>query len=165
LHASLVFEQSYGGVEGDSASLAELCALLSAVGEVPLRQDLAVTGSVDQHGRVQAVGGVNEKVEGFFDACAARADEGRHGVIIPAANVKDLMLADRVVEAAREGRFRVWPVSHVDEALALLSDLRVGSRRADGQYPPSSVNGRVEARLEEMASIALQRLERERAER
>jgi len=165
LHASLVFEQSYGGVDGDSASLAELCALLSVIGEVPLRQDLAVTGSIDQHGRVQAVGGVNEKVEGFFDACEARADAGRHGVLIPAANVRDLMLADRVVEAARQGRFRVWPVSHVDEALALLTDLRVGSRRADGRYAPSSVNGRVEAGLEAMASAAQQRRERESDER
>ncbi|MGD8485715.1 MAG: AAA family ATPase [Chloroflexota bacterium] len=156
LHASLVFEQSYGGVEGDSASLAELCALLSAVGEVPMRQDVAVTGSVDQSGRAQAVGGVNEKIEGFFDACVSRDGEATHGVIIPSANVKDLMLADRVVEAARQRRFRVWPVSHVDQALALLTDLRVGRRRDDGRYPPGSVNGRVEARLEEMAQAALQ---------
>jgi predicted ATP-dependent protease len=165
LHASLVFEQSYAGVDGDSASLAELCALLSAIGAVPLRQDIAVTGSIDQHGRVQAVGGVNEKVEGFFDACEARAGGGRHGVLIPAVNARDLMLADRVLDAARQGRFRVWPVSHVDEALALLTDLRVGSRRADGRYPASSVNGRVEAGLEGMARAAQQRLRREPDER
>lgn len=154
IHASLVFEQSYGGVEGDSASLAELCALLSAVGRVPLKQAIAVTGSVDQLGQVQAVGGVNEKVEGFFDACDTRDDGGPHGVIIPAVNVPHLMLADRVVEASRAGRFRVWPVTHVDEALALLTDLRVGQRREDGSYPPGSVNGRVEAGLAEMSQAA-----------
>jgi predicted ATP-dependent protease len=151
LHASLVFEQSYGGVEGDSASLAELCALLSAIGQVPLRQDVAVTGSVDQHGRVQAVGGVNEKIEGFFEAWQRRPDGPRAGVIVPAANVMSLMLDERVVAASRDGHFAVWPVSHVDEALALLSELRVGIRGPDGRYPRGSVNGRVEAALETMA--------------
>jgi predicted ATP-dependent protease len=118
---------------------------------VPLRQDMAVTGSVDQHGQVQAVGGVNEKVEGFFDACEQRGAGDRHGVIIPAANVPHLMLAERVVEAVRAGRFRVWPVASVDEALALLTDRRVGQRGADGRYPRSSVNGLVEAGLAAMA--------------
>jgi lon-related putative ATP-dependent protease len=105
LHASLVFEQSYGGVEGDSASAAELCALLSALAEAPIRQDIAITGSVNQHGDIQAIGGVNEKIEGFFDICAARMLTGRQGVLIPAANVQHLMLRADVVEACREGRF------------------------------------------------------------
>ena len=109
LQASLVFEQSYGGVEGDSASVAELCALLSALAGLPLRQDLAVTGSVNQHGNVQAIGGVNEKVEGFFDVCAARGLTGRHGVLIPAANVQHLMLRADVVEACKDGKFASMP--------------------------------------------------------
>jgi predicted ATP-dependent protease len=118
---------------------------------VPLRQDIAVTGSVDQHGRVQAVGGVNDKVEGFFDAWQRRPDGPQAGVIIPAANAMSLMLDERVVAASRDARFAVWSVSHADEALALLSGLRVGSRGVDGRYPRGSVNGRVEAALEVMA--------------
>jgi lon-related putative ATP-dependent protease len=152
--ASLVFEQTYGGVEGDSASLAELCALLSAIGGVPLRQSLAVTGSVDQKGDVQAVGGVNDKIEGFFDACAARGLTGEQGVLIPRANVDDLMLAWRVREAARDGRFRVWPVSSVDEALTLLTGMPAGRPDRHGDYPADSVNGRVAATLREMAETA-----------
>ncbi|MGD8207819.1 MAG: ATP-binding protein [Thiohalocapsa sp.] len=147
LAASLVFEQSYGMVEGDSASVAELCALLSALGEIPLSQALAVTGSVNQHGEVQAIGGVNEKIEGFFDVCMARGLGDGQGVIIPASNVGHLMLRADVVEAAREGRFAVYPVCHVEQAMALLSGLPAGRRDADGRYPESSFNGRVQARL------------------
>jgi predicted ATP-dependent protease len=154
LHASLVFEQTYGAVEGDSASLGELCALLSAVGSVPLRQDLAVTGSIDQHGLVQAVGGVNEKVEGFFDACLARGLTGTQGVIVPAANVPHLMLATRVRQAARAGRFRVYAVSRVDEALDLLTGVAAGAPDASGEYPAESVNGRVQAALGRFAETA-----------
>jgi predicted ATP-dependent protease len=154
LHASLVFEQSYGMVEGDSASLAELCALLSAIGAIPIRQDLAVTGSVDQHGSAQAIGGVNEKTEGFFDTCAARGLTAGQGVIIPAANVKHLMLASRVRSAARTGLFGVYAVSTVDEALALLTGLPAGTPDADGTYPANTVYGRVQAALLTFAEIA-----------
>jgi lon-related putative ATP-dependent protease len=154
LHASLVFEQSYSGVEGDSASCAELCALLSALAEVPIRQSLAVTGSVNQHGEVQAVGGVNEKIEGFYDLCAARGLSGDQGVIIPASNVKHLMLRDDVVEAVEVGRFRVWGIETVDQALELLTGTSAGARDDAGRFPDGSVNQRVESRLEALAEKA-----------
>jgi predicted ATP-dependent protease len=147
LHASLVFEQSYGGVEGDSASLAETCALLSALADVPLRQDLAVTGSINQHGEVQAIGGVNEKIEGFFDLCHARGLTGTQGVLIPAANAQHLMLRGDVVDACNAGRFSVSTVASVDDALQALTGVAAGSREADGNFPADSLNGRVEARL------------------
>jgi lon-related putative ATP-dependent protease len=123
LSASLVFEQSYGPVEGDSASLAELCALLSALAGVPIRQTLAVTGSVNQHGGVQAIGGVNEKIEGFFDLCRARGLNGEQGVIVPRSNVRHLMLREDLVDAVRDAQFRVFAVAHVDEAMLLLTGL------------------------------------------
>jgi lon-related putative ATP-dependent protease len=153
LHASLVFEQSYGGVEGDSASLAETCVLLSALADAPLRQDLAVTGSVNQHGEVQAIGGVNDKIEGFFDLCAARGLSGTQGVLIPAANAQHLMLRADVVDACAAGRFSVATVATVDDALALLTGLDAGARDGNGQFPAGSVNGRVEARLREFAQL------------
>ena len=153
LAASLVFEQSYGTIDGDSASVAELCVLLSALADVPILQSLAVTGSVNQHGQVQAIGGVNEKIEGFFDLCAVRGLSGEQGVIIPAANVKHLMLNDAVVEAARTGQFHVYAVEHVDEALSLLTGLESGEADADGRYPPDSVNGRVQRRVEELVAL------------
>ena len=151
LSASLVFEQSYGGVEGDSASTAELCALLSAIAEVPLRQDLALTGSVNQFGQVQAIGGVNEKIEGFFEVCSQRGLTGRQGVLIPQANVQHLMLRDDVIDACRRGEFSVHAIGHVDEAMALLTGLPAGARDAAGNFPEGSVNARVEARLIAMA--------------
>jgi lon-related putative ATP-dependent protease len=151
LHASLVFEQSYGGVDGDSASSAELYALLSALADVPIRQDLAVTGSVNQLGEVQAIGGVNEKIEGFFDVCAARGLTGDQGVVIPSTNVDHLMLRDRVVEAVAAGRFHVFPVKTVDQALELLTGAPAGERDDAGRFPGDSVNGRVEARLRAFA--------------
>jgi predicted ATP-dependent protease len=154
LHASLVFEQSYGGVEGDSASLAELCALLSAIGGVPIRQDVAMTGSVDQRGFAQAIGGVNEKIEGFFDACLTRGLTGTQGVIIPAANVRHLMLAANVRRAVRAGRFRVFSVSTVDEAMELLSGLPAGTPGTTGAFPADTVNGRVQAGLATFAEVA-----------
>jgi len=154
LQASLVFEQSYAGVDGDSASLAEACALLSAIGQVPLRQSLAVTGSIDQQGNVQPVGGVDEKLEGFHDVCERRGWRGGEGAIIPAANVRNLMLRRDVVEAAEAGRFRVYAVRTADEALELLTGMPAGAPDADGQYPPDSVNGRVAAALAELAEQA-----------
>jgi len=151
--ASVVFEQSYGMVEGDSASVAELCAILSSLADLPIKQTLAVTGSVNQHGRVQAIGGVNEKIEGFFDVCQSIGLTGDQGVIIPSANVKNLMLRQDVVEAARNGQFRVYAVDTVDQALELLTGKPVGERDPSGQFPEDSVNGRVEKRLKEWTSI------------
>ena len=163
LSASLVFEQIYGGVEGDSASLAELCTLLSAIAEAPLRQSLALTGSVNQHGDVQAIGGVNEKIEGFFDVCRARGLNGEQGVIIPASNVRHLMLREDVVQAVADGLFSVYAVSTVDEAAALLTGLPAGERDALGAFPAGSFNARVEQRLVDLARQA--RAEATRVER
>jgi predicted ATP-dependent protease len=146
LAANLVFEQTYGQVEGDSASLAELYALLSALAEIPLRQDVAVTGSVNQHGQVQPVGGLNEKIEGFFDVCQARGLTGQQGVLIPAGNCRHLMLRDDVVEAIRAGRFNVWPVDDVNVGLTLLSGRPAGEAK-DGQYPRGSFHRAVADRL------------------
>ena len=153
LFASLVFEQSYSGVEGDSASSAELYALLSALAEAPLRQDLAVTGSVNQHGAVQAIGGVNEKIEGFFDICRARGLTGTQGVLIPQANVQHLMLRKDVVEACAGGRFAVYPIMTIDQGIALLTGVPAGRRGADGLYRDGSINRRVEDRLRDFAKV------------
>ena len=147
LRASLVFEQSYGGVDGDSASCAELCVLLSSLADVPIRQGVAITGSVSQRGEVQAIGGVNEKIEGFFDLCEHRGLNGSQGVIVPAANVRHLMVKDAVVRAMEGGTFSIWSVSHVDEAIELLTGIGAGERNEHGLYPEESVNGRVEATL------------------
>jgi predicted ATP-dependent protease len=154
LSASLVFEQSYGGIDGDSASSAELYALLSAIAELPLKQSLAVTGSVNQHGHVQAIGGVNEKIEGFFDLCSARGLTGEQGVIVPSSNVQHLMLREDVVAAVAEGRFHVYPVETVDQGIELLTGLPAGERDENGEYPPASVNRRVEDRLSQLARTA-----------
>ncbi|MGD8616047.1 MAG: Lon protease family protein, partial [Gammaproteobacteria bacterium] len=151
LAASLVFEQSYGGVEGDSASAAELCALLSAVARIPIRQSLAITGSVNQYGDIQPIGGVNEKVEGFFDICRQRGLDGRHGVVIPGSNVKHLMLNQDVRNAVREGKFQVYPVVSVDDCLTLLTGTEAGTRDERGEFPPGTVNARIRARLLEFA--------------
>lgn len=156
LAASLVFEQSYGGVDGDSASTAELCALLSAIAELPLRQDLAITGSVNQHGEVQAIGGVNEKIEGFFELCAARGLSGTQGVIIPQANVQHLMLREEVVEACAAGRFAVYAAEHLDQVMELMTGRLAGERGEDGLFPPDSVNRLVEDRLIAMARRRLE---------
>lgn len=152
LAASLVFEQSYGQVEGDSASLAELCALLSALAQAPIRQSLALTGSVNQFGEVQVIGGVNEKIEGFYDLCKARGLTGDQGVLIPAASVPHLMLRPDVVEAAAAGRFHVWPVATVDEAMELLTGLPAGEPDARGHLPRGSLNERVAQALAEMTA-------------
>lgn len=151
LSASLVFEQSYGGVDGDSASSTELYALLSAIANVPIKQSLAVTGSVNQHGQVQAIGGVNEKIEGFFDLCKARGLSGDQGVLIPVANVKHLMLRQDIVEAAAAGQFRIYPVTTIDEGIELLTGVPAGERNAKGKYPKDTINFLVEQRLQVMA--------------
>jgi len=147
LAATLVFEQSYGGVEGDSASSAELYALLSALAGQPIDQSYAVTGSVNQNGEVQAIGGVNEKIEGFFDLCAARGLTGTQGVLIPEANAKHLMLHAGVVEAVREGRFHVYPVATIDQGIEILTGVPAGTAGADGSYPEGTINACVQARL------------------
>jgi lon-related putative ATP-dependent protease len=150
LSATISFEQAYEPVEGDSASLAELCAIISAIAQVPLRQDLAVTGSVNQKGEVQPVGGVNEKVEGFFEVCRAMGLSGRQGVIIPARNVRHLNLREEVVEAVERGEFHVYAVNTVDEALELLTGMPAGERGPDGTYPEGTLNALVDKRLQEM---------------
>jgi predicted ATP-dependent protease len=156
LHASLAFEQNYGGVEGDSASVAEVCALLSALAGVPLAQGLAVTGSIDQLGRVQAVGGVNEKIEGFFETCQRRGLTGEQGVLLPRANVPHLMLRRSVRDAVAGGRFRIVPIEHVDQALELLTALPAGERDDSGVFPEGSFNRRVDERLRQLAEIRQQ---------
>jgi lon-related putative ATP-dependent protease len=154
LSASLVFEQSYGLVEGDSASAAELFALLSSLAEAPVRQGIAVTGSVDQHGRIQAVGGVNEKIEGFFTTCRELGLNGDQGVVVPEANRRSLMLRREVVEAVREGRFHVWAIEDVDQGLELLTGLSAGVRRADGSFEEGTIHRKVEDRLESFATVS-----------
>jgi lon-related putative ATP-dependent protease len=154
LNASLVFEQSYGGVDGDSASAAELFALLSALAEAPIKQCLAVTGSVDQHGQIQAIGGVNEKIEGFFDSCRATGFTAHQGVIIPTANVRHLMLRRDVVAAAEEGRFRIFAMDTVDQGLELLTGIPAGQPDGNGRYPAGTLNQRVAARLDAFAAKA-----------
>ncbi|MFP4345163.1 MAG: Lon protease family protein [Anaerolineales bacterium] len=151
LSATLVFEQSYGGVEGDSASSAELYALLSAISEVPIQQSYAVTGSVNQRGVVQPIGGVNEKIEGFFDICEARGLTGEQGVLIPISNVKHLMLRDDVVAAVERGDFHIYPVKTVDEGIEILTGVPAGERDEEGNYPEGSINYKVEQRLEALA--------------
>ncbi len=153
LSASICFEQSYAGVDGDSASSTEVYAILSALADVPMRQDLAITGSVNQKGEIQPIGGVNEKVEGFFDICRLKKLSGTQGVLIPRANVADLMLAPRVVEAVREGRFHVIPVETIDQGIEILSGVAAGQRIGKNRYPVGTVNGRVEARLRKMAGL------------
>ncbi|MGB5293359.1 MAG: ATP-binding protein, partial [Thermoanaerobaculia bacterium] len=143
LSASLVFEQSYSGIDGDSASSAELYALLSAIAEAPIRQSLAVTGSVNQLGQIQAIGGVNDKIEGFFDVCTRRGLTGDQGVLIPASNTQHLMLRQDVVEAVAAGKFHVYPVETVDQGIELLTGLKAGELGEDDSYPEGSLNRRV----------------------
>ena len=151
ISASIGFEQSYAGVDGDSASSTELYALLSAISGIPLKQNLAVTGSVDQNGNVQPVGGVTRKIEGFFEVCRARGLTGEHGVMIPDLNVKNLMLRADVVDAVRQGKFHIYPVSTIDEGIAILTGREAGERSPDGTYSRGTVNFEVDGRLREFA--------------
>ncbi len=146
--ASLAFEQSYSMIDGDSASSTELYAILSALADAPIRQGLAVTGSVNQKGEVQPIGGVNQKIEGFYRVCKAKGLTGDQGVLIPRANVENLMLCEEVVEAVEAGRFHVYPVSTVEEGIEVLTGVPAGALREDGTYPENSVFGRAAARLE-----------------
>jgi predicted ATP-dependent protease len=152
--ASLVFEQSYGGVDGDSATCAEVFALLSAISRVPLRQDLAVTGSMNQHGDVQAVGGVNDKIEGFFDVCAERGLTGTQGVLIPHANARDLMLREDVVAACAAGKFAIYAIDRIEQGVELLTGRPAGFVRAHGRFKKGSVYEAVERRLAKLAGVA-----------
>jgi lon-related putative ATP-dependent protease len=149
--ASITFEQLYDEVDGDSASSTELYALLSSLSGYPLRQDLAVTGSVNQRGQVQAIGGVNEKIEGFFKVCKMKGLTGEQGVMIPHSNVEHLMLRDEVVEAVRDGKFHIYPVSTIDEGIELLTGVQAGAQDEAGNYPKDTVNFAVQSRLKELA--------------
>jgi lon-related putative ATP-dependent protease len=153
MSASLTFEQSYGMIDGDSASVAELCALLSAIGEIPIKQNFALTGSVNQHGQVQAIGGVNEKIEGFFDVCKKKGLTGTQAVLIPQSNVKHLMLRHDVVDAVEEGKFQIYPIESVDQAIEMLTGLKAGELNKQNKYPKGSVNYKVTTKLEEYAEI------------
>ncbi|MBM4286267.1 MAG: ATP-dependent protease [Deltaproteobacteria bacterium] len=165
LSASLTFEQSYGLVEGDSASAAELLAILSTLAEVPLKQNLAITGSVSQRGEVQPIGGVNWKIEGFYKVCKARGLDGSHGVVIPKANVRELMLKEEVVQAVREGKFHIYAVGQIDEALQIFTGLPAGERQPEGFFPPESVNGKAAATLRRLMETARELMKEEKGEK
>jgi predicted ATP-dependent protease len=156
LSGSITFEQLYDEVDGDSASSAELYVLLSSLSGFPLRQDLAVAGSVNQRGRVQAIGGVNEKIEGFYDVCRLQDLTGDQGVIIPASNVKNLMLRQDVVEAVEQGNFHIYAVEHVNEGIELLTGVEAGEKQEDGTFPEGTVNRAVKDKLAELAEKARQ---------
>jgi lon-related putative ATP-dependent protease len=153
LTASLAFEQSYGGVDGDSATMAELCVLFSSLSGLPIKQCFAITGSMNQHGKTQVIGGVNEKVEGFFDICLARGLTGDQGVLIPAKNVQNLLLRPDLTEAIEQGQFSIYPIDHVDQAAEILMGTAAGVADGDGQFPADTINGHVQARLEEFAEL------------
>ncbi|MBM3699447.1 MAG: ATP-dependent protease [Actinobacteria bacterium] len=151
LSARIVFEQSYGGIEGDSASSAELYALLSALSGIPIKQNFAVTGSVNQKGQVQAIGGVNEKIEGFFAVCRARGLTGDQGVIIPQSNIKNLVLKDEVIEAVKENKFHIYIVSTIEEGIEILTGVKAGKMGSDGKYEEGTINYRINKKIEELA--------------
>ncbi|MFC1822566.1 Lon protease family protein [Thermodesulfobacteriota bacterium] len=151
MSASIAFEQSYGGVDGDSASSTEIYALLSSLSDVPINQSIAVTGSVNQKGQVQAIGGVNQKIEGFFDCCSQSGITGNQGVMIPESNVKDLMLRNDVLEAVKKGKFHIYAVKTIDEGIEVLTGKKSGERKADGTYPTGTINSLVDKKLSELA--------------
>ncbi|MDX1586736.1 MAG: Lon protease family protein, partial [Balneolaceae bacterium] len=151
MSASLVFEQSYSNIDGDSASAAELFALLSAIGDIPLKQSFSVTGSVNQHGKIQPIGGVNEKIEGFFDICKERGLTGEQGVLIPKTNEKNLMLRSDILEAVEEDKFHIYSMEHIDEGLELLTGMEVGEEQDDGSFPEGTVNYQIMSKLDQLA--------------
>jgi ATP-dependent Lon protease len=152
MSASICFEQSYSGVDGDSASSTEVYALLSALAGISLRQDIAVTGSVNQKGEIQPIGGVNEKIEGFFEVCKAKGLTGGQGVMVPHQNVDDLMLRKDVVKSVEEGKFRVYPVKTIDQGIEILTGMEAGERGKDGSFKEGTVNFLVDKQLKELAS-------------
>jgi predicted ATP-dependent protease len=151
LSARLVFEQNYEGVEGDSASSTELYAILSALSQLPIKQNIAVTGSVNQKGEVQAIGGVNEKIEGFFEICKAKGLTGKQGVMIPESNVQNLMLNEEVVDAVKEGKFHIISVKTIDEGIEVLTGVKAGEKKKDETFEEETLNFRVDKRLKKMA--------------
>ena len=155
--ATLVFEQSYGRVEGDSASCAELFALLSSLSEVALDQSIAVTGSVNQNGQVQAVGGINEKIEGFFDVCSLASTAKRNGIIIPASNIKHLMLKEEVLKAVKNGTFEIYAIESIDEGMKILTGKISGQKNKNGKFPKGSINYLVEEKLKYLANESKQK--------
>jgi lon-related putative ATP-dependent protease len=154
LTARLTFEQSYSGIEGDSASSTETYAMMSALSGAPVKQNLAVTGSVNQKGEVQAIGGVNEKIEGYYELCKYRGLDGSHGVVIPESNVKNLMLKEEVVDAIKDGKFSVYPVKTIDEGIEVLTGVPAGKMKKDGSWPEDTVNSLAQKKLDELAKIA-----------
>jgi predicted ATP-dependent protease len=151
LSASLCFEQSYEGVDGDSASSTELYVLLSSISGIPIKQSIAVTGSVNQKGEIQPIGGVNQKIEGFFHVCLTKGLTGEHGVMIPASNIENLMLHEEVVEAVRQGKFHIYAINNIDQGIEILTGVPPGERQADGSYPEGTINYLVDKRLKEIA--------------
>ncbi len=155
LTASLTFEQTYGGIEGDSASCAELYAILSSLSGVPIKQGIAVTGSVNQKGEVQPIGGVNDKIEGYFELCKYRGLTGQHGVLIPVQNIRNLVLTDEVIEAVKEGKFHIYAVKTIDEGIEILTGMKAGARKNDGKYPQGTINCLVDRKLRKFARMAM----------
>jgi len=151
LSASICFEQSYSGVEGDSASSTELYAILSSLSDIPIRQNIAVTGSVNQKGEVQPIGGVNHKIEGFFDICQAKGLTGQQGVMIPHQNIRNLMLREDVIQAVQDGQFHIYTVKTIDEGIEVLTGISSGERQQDGTYPEGTLNYLVNKQLREFA--------------
>jgi predicted ATP-dependent protease len=151
LSASLCFEQSYSGIDGDSASSTELYAILSSLSNLPLNQGIAVTGSVNQRGEIQPIGGVNQKIEGYFQVCQFKGLTGSQGVMIPSRNLRNLMLRDEIIEAVRDGRFHIYSIDTIDEGIEVLTGVAAGKRQKNGRYPRGTINYLVEARLKEMA--------------
>jgi len=154
LAARIVFEQNYEGVEGDSASSTELYAILSALSGIPIKQHFAVTGSVNQKGEVQPIGGANEKIEGYFEICKSRGLDGLHGVVIPQSNVRNLMLKQEVLDAVKNGKFHIYPVSTIEEGIEVLTGKPAGKQLPQGGYEENTIYGLVDKRLEEMAETA-----------
>lgn len=157
LYASLAFEQVYCWTDGDSASVAELCVILSALAEVPIYQNLAVTGSIDQYGNVQAVGGVNEKIEGFFDVCKSKGLTGKQGVLIPAINIKNLMLREDIVAAAKSGKFFIYPIKTIDQAISLLTGWEAGKKNKQGTFSKNTFYYRIESRLQAFQRLLIKK--------
>jgi predicted ATP-dependent protease len=150
LTASITFEQSYSGIDGDSASSTELYALMSSLANIPINQSIAVTGSVNQHGEVQAIGGVNQKIEGFFKVCKAHGLTGNQGVMIPKANIGDLVLDHEVIARVNENQFHIWAVEHIDQGIEILTGVSAGEKNDEGEYPEGTVNYLVNERLDSL---------------
>jgi predicted ATP-dependent protease len=162
--ASITFEQLYDMVEGDSATCAELYVILSSLAGIPLKQHIAVTGSMDQNGDVQPIGGVNEKIEGFFELCKMRGLDGTQGVVIPGKNVHNLMLKKEVVDAVRDGKFSIYPIDRVEEGLEIFTDMPVGERKEDGTFPEGTLHSLVMKRLEEITESFKEKKDKDKEE-